>query len=171
MRSTPTAALEVALMLQPLNLFIEKEAMRTTYRLQKLGKLKITKYGHSNFFSKLTRVAPITLAPSDRIIATRVFDRNFLTKFPTKDSWMNQLEQTKPNEGYIFYTDGSYCDGKAGAGIYSENENVGEHFALGTYTTVFQAELFAILHCAINCSDKNIINSKISNAQIAKNLC
>jgi hypothetical protein len=41
MRSTPTAALEVALMLQPLNLFIEKEAMRTTYRLQKLGKLKI----------------------------------------------------------------------------------------------------------------------------------
>jgi hypothetical protein len=62
MRSTPTAALEVALILQPLNLFIEKEAMRTTLRLQ------------------------IILAPSDRIIATRVFDRKFLTKFPTKDS-------------------------------------------------------------------------------------
>jgi hypothetical protein len=91
-------------------------------------------------------VAPIILAPSDRIIATRVFD-----KFPPKDSWMNQLEQTKPNEGYIFYTDGFYCDGRAGAEIYSENENGGEHFALGTYTTVFQAELFAILQCAINC--------------------
>jgi hypothetical protein len=74
---------------------------------------------------------------------------------------MNQLEQTKPNEGYIFYTDGSYCDCGAGAGIYSENENVGEHFALGTYTTVFQAELFAILQCTINFSHKNIKNSII----------
>jgi hypothetical protein len=44
----------------------------------------------------------------------------------------------------VIYTDGSFCDGRAGAGVYSETLNIKESFTLGAHATVFQTEVYAI---------------------------
>lgn len=162
MQTTPTAALEVALELLPLNIFIEREAMRTTYRLQIQNLLKKNSNGHGGVLNKLIAIEPILSAPSDKIKTVNVFNKSFTTVFPTRESWILHAEETRPREGLIFYTDGSYQNGRAGAGIFSEACQSGESFALGKHTTVFQAEVYAILVCAQNCSDKKIKNTKIS---------
>jgi ribonuclease HI len=49
-----------------------------------------------------------------------------------------------------FFTDGSLLDGQAGAGVYSETQNMSEAYALGTLATVFQS-VYPILVCSENC--------------------
>ena len=51
------------------------------------------------------------------------------------------------------YTDGSKLDGRVGVGFYAEypsNSPKQAFFHLGIYSTVFQAEVFAILEVAKN---------------------
>ncbi|XP_011699563.1 PREDICTED: uncharacterized protein LOC105456897 [Wasmannia auropunctata] len=50
--------------------------------------------------------------------------------------------------GDVWYTDGSKTDTGAGAGIYGCRKGVRETLPLGEFTTVFQAEVAAIMGCA-----------------------
>jgi hypothetical protein len=52
--STPTAAVEVILMLSPLGFYIEGEARQTTYRLKCSGEFTRARFGHSEVFEKMT---------------------------------------------------------------------------------------------------------------------
>ncbi len=48
-----------------------------------------------------------------------------------------------------FFTDGSLRSGRAGAGVFCENQVMdNQSVSLGAYATVFQAEVYAILCCA-----------------------
>ena len=51
----------------------------------------------------------------------------------------------------ICFTDGSRggLSGPSGAGVYTQDDNQRYMFPLGSVSTVFQMELFAILSCAI----------------------
>jgi hypothetical protein len=51
----------------------------------------------------------------------------------------------------IFYTDGSLLNGQTGAGVYSESIEIGDAYALGSNSTVFQSEVYAILACSEQC--------------------
>jgi hypothetical protein len=44
----------------------------------------------------------------------------------------------------IFYTDGSLCEGRAGAGVFSNTLDIRESYALGSLATVFQTEIYVI---------------------------
>jgi hypothetical protein len=51
-------------------------------------------------------------------------------------------------DGVIFYTEGSLCEGKVGAGVFSGTLDIRESYALGSLATVFQTEVYAILSCS-----------------------
>jgi hypothetical protein len=53
-----------------------------------------------------------------------------------------------PSDGVIFYTDGSLCESRAGAGVFSDTLDIRESDALGSLVTVFQTEVYAILACS-----------------------
>ena len=161
MRSTPTAALETLLMLMPLNIFIEKEARQVMYRLKCSGRLKNSRIGHSLVYDKMIKESPIIAAKTDSITQTNVFDRRFTVKFPPRELWMNQAEDITLSNEITCYTDGSFCDNRAGAGVFSETLNLKESYSLGAYTTVFQAEVFAILACSDICQRAGIQNETI----------
>ena len=61
----------------------------------------------------------------------------------------------------MVYTDGSLMAGRAGAGVYCEKLNIRKFSSLGSFTTVFQAELFALIEGAAACLNNNIEDSII----------
>jgi hypothetical protein len=63
MHFTPTAALEVILMLSPLGIYVEGEARQVTYRLNCSGG-----FGHLDVFEKMTVEWPSLLALGDIIV-------------------------------------------------------------------------------------------------------
>jgi hypothetical protein len=61
----------------------------------------------------------------------------------------------------FFFTDGSVCRGRAGAGVFSDILNVRESYALGSHATVFQSEVYSILACSEYCISEGIVNRAI----------
>jgi hypothetical protein len=56
--------------------------------------------------------------------------------------------------GIIWYTDGSKINKGTGAGVYCVGTRRKFSFSLGQYTTVFQAEVYAIKACAAENFDR-----------------
>jgi hypothetical protein len=54
--------------------------------------------------------------------------------------------------------DGSLCEGRAGAGMFSNTLDIRESYALDSLATVFQTEVYAILACFDYCRSANIHN-------------
>jgi hypothetical protein len=52
-------------------------------------------------------------------IGLNIFGREFSVDFPTREDWST--------DGHVFYTDGSLCDGRAGAGVFSDILMSGNH--------------------------------------------
>jgi hypothetical protein len=74
------------------------------------------------------------LAPGDKIVAIIAFGRGFLVELPPRSSWLSQeMSEILPSDGVIFYTDGSLCEGRAGAGVFSDTLDITkESYALGS---------------------------------------
>lgn len=137
LRSTPTAGMEAALGLLPLDLHVESEALKA--RIRTRDSVKDTWDGIGNkckghrrtWDDKLGEVCPQNL-PMDR--TTQSFN------------WEERTEiQGKPD--VIVYTDGSREEDISGAGWMAcvEDQVVGEDsIYLGKESTVFQAEVTAI---------------------------
>jgi hypothetical protein len=68
MYSTPTAALEVILLLPPLGIHIGGEARQATYRLNCSGEFTRAIFGYSEVFEKMTNEWPSLLAPGDKSV-------------------------------------------------------------------------------------------------------
>jgi hypothetical protein len=68
--------------------------------------------------------------------------------------------QPSRNGGVICYTDGSKTNKGSGAGVYKCGCGPRRHlsFSLGKYTTVFQAEVYAIKACAVGNLDRDYKN-------------
>jgi hypothetical protein len=96
MHSTPTAALEVILMLPPLGIYIEGDARQATYRLNCSGEFTRARFGHSEVFEKMTNEWPSLLTSGDKIVPIITFGRRFLV----------ELSPILPSDGVIFYKDG-----------------------------------------------------------------
>jgi ribonuclease HI len=52
-------------------------------------------------------------------------------------------------------------NGQAGAGVYSESLEIGDAYALGSYSTVFQSEVYAILACSEQCCNLKLRDKTI----------
>jgi hypothetical protein len=97
--------------------------------------------------------------PRGHFVPIITFGRGFLVELPSRSSWLSQ-ETLKilPSDGVIFYTDGSLCEGRAGAGVFSD---IRESYALGSFATVFQTEIYAISACSDYCRSANMHNTTL----------
>jgi hypothetical protein len=84
-------------------------------------------------------------------------------------SWT--LVEILPSDGVIFYTDGSLCEGRVGAGVFSDTLDIRESYALGSLTTVFQTEVHAILACSDYCQSVNMQTWRFVYVLIARLRC
>jgi hypothetical protein len=109
MRSTPTSALEVMLMLPPLHLVIKQEARQAAYRLQGNGCSYVPNFGHSEFLIKKTEEILLLLARKDKFVTINIFVRKFSVDFPTRENWFTECANLVAPDGLIFFTDGSLC--------------------------------------------------------------
>jgi ribonuclease HI len=73
----------------------------------------------------------------------------------TRENWTRGSGAPPEIKGLIWYTDGSKMKEGTGAGVFGQTVRSRLSFSLGRYTTVFQAEIFAILACAYEIQSKN----------------
>jgi hypothetical protein len=119
MHSTPTAALEIILMLPPLGIYIEGEARQATYRMNCSGGFTRARFGHSEVFEKMTNEWPSLLTPGDKILPIIAFARRFLVEFPPRSFWLSQETlEILPFDVMIFYTDGSLYKSRCCWGVF-----------------------------------------------------
>ena len=117
MKSTPIAALEALLNIEPLHIYIESVARATCIRLNQSYLLSQSNYGHASIWYKLVEESPSIEMPHDIISPVYRFDNSFQLKLPTREDWKN--DTAIPNNNCItWYSDGSKYDNLAGSGIY-----------------------------------------------------
>ena len=147
-RTTPTAALELIVGLTPLAVHIKQQAMASCFRLQLNTQWIQTSYGHTKIKNDLVKYVPLSKQQCDSIAQTYIFDKNYTVQIPPKEDWINN--SIVLDDDVICYTDGSRFDhsGLAGASVYNQTDGEEMIFPLGSYTTVFQAEVYALLQCA-----------------------
>jgi hypothetical protein len=83
----------------------------------------------------------------------------YLVEYPSKEIWLSEAEDWLPSDRLKFYTDGSSFEGRPSSGVFSQELDLKASFALGTCTTVFQAEVYVILVCFNYCL-RNCLTSK-----------
>lgn len=146
MRTTPTVALDILLNLPPLEALIATEARRSMYRIGTiLGRRvepSILTGINSGRILQTARPAPALI---DTMTAKLIFERRFRCDIPMRTNWMENNTTESGPKSKVFYTDGSLIDGIAGAGVFLDGLHTEESFPLGKNTTVFQAEVFAII--------------------------
>ena len=155
MRTTPTAAIEAALHLPPLHLYVEEVAVRTALRLRSNSlwnnKGEITK--HAAILGEVTQSVPLLRLHMDKILPKYNFKRSFKV-------WMDDNE-APPDPEITIYTDGSKTKHGSGAGVFSQELEVNLSIPLDEYTTIFQAEIYGIFSGASTIFERQIKDKHI----------
>jgi ribonuclease HI len=150
MRSTPTAALETLLNIAPLHLQIEMEVKRTLCRLKLVLGRKIN-FGlgkRCKRNDKLLSEMPDFVDFTDTMKLKIIYDCNFQCIIPQRREWKIFRKQNENKNTITCFTDGSLKEDQAGAGALISDLSYTMSESLGKGTTVFQAEVYAILSIA-----------------------
>ncbi|KAJ8956445.1 hypothetical protein NQ318_010759 [Aromia moschata] len=125
-------------------------AMRSAYRLTGLGHWigEEQTTGHATIWNKATENCPVLLMLQDSVEPTICPSPKLGIQIPSREDWDN-TNNTICQNGIIWFTDGSKIGDKAGAGVYGKTTRTKLSFALGSYASVFQAEIYAILACGM----------------------
>jgi ribonuclease HI len=142
MKTAPTAAIEVLLGLPPLHLAIKAQA--GTYRLScnEQWKPKTIRYGHAGKIRDMMKETILQMG-ADKMIPMHTFNKPFTTWLPDRSEWGKGMLPLKKGE-HIWYTDGSKTNEGTRVGVCGHGIKQSLSFSLGQYTTVFQAEVYAI---------------------------
>jgi ribonuclease HI len=162
MSSTPTAALECLSGTAPLSLYLEGEARAECLRQHLWGHFnpqRANERGHDGIWNRMILESPFYLSPMDAMIPAIRIDKSYRVEHPARAEWENGF---CPQADHIFYTDGSFMDGKAGSGVFSQDPETNVELSLGAYATVFQAEVLAILECVRLCSQIGLLQKSIA---------
>jgi ribonuclease HI len=168
-KTTPTRALEILTGIPPLHLRIEAEARNAAYRLNRSNMwfASANTQRHTSIWNEM-KENPIFTMPSDKCLPRYNFTQRFETTIPSREAWqtteMNSIDCQSSNES-IWFTDGSLKEGKSGAGICEIGSEVALAIPLGNFTSIYQAEILAILRCvhttkeAENVKERTVIYS------------
>jgi hypothetical protein len=66
----------------------------------------------------------------------------------SREKWLSEAEAWLLSDSLKFYTDRFLSEGRAGSGVYLEELDLKASFALETFVTVFQAEVYTLLACS-----------------------
>jgi hypothetical protein len=116
---------------------------------------KLEGFGHA-YMTQDMKKEPILQMWSHKMIPRHVYD----IRFPDRSEWNEGCEPDRKGV-LIWYTDGSKTNKGTGAGVYCYGTWQKLSFGFGQYTTVFQAEVYAIKACAVENPDRNYKNSNI----------
>ena len=146
MRTSPTAAMEAIVGLTPLHLHIIQRAATSEVKIQIMyGQNQPVQRNHMAITDDIPNRSQFGTI-SDVMVRKFNFGRRFEVEIPDRAAWSGIHEHRNPNS-LIWYTDGSKIEkGLTGIGIYGPNTSISE--SLGTWPTVFQAEIIAITKCA-----------------------
>jgi ribonuclease HI len=159
-RTTPTAALDAALLLPPLEIVVEAKARSVATRLASCSSWFgwNQNFGHCTLSGFLKKNPEYWTEP-DKIPGAFVFSKTF-------EIIINNREEpfdfdNLSNDSVIWFTDGAKNSEGVGAGIYCANPLTEFSFSITEHATVFQAELLAIKKCAELCLEESISNKDI----------
>jgi len=118
--------------------------MLACYRMKVNSQWAHTLCGHTKIDNQLATNVPLSKMRGDKTSPKYVFDKNYTVFLPSRDNWLTQ--NVRLTDDIICFTDGSKHPGlgQTGASIYNQTTNQVYMFPLGTYTSVFQAEVYAI---------------------------
>lgn len=159
LRTTPTAAMNTMLNLQPLSVAVQESALSTYARMKTSGNWLPVGTKDHNKIETILGPDSFTLMRTDSIDKELYFKKNYEVLIPERSTWQKSTEKLR-RQTKTYYTDGSKMDGNTGAGIHGCG--LDQSLSLGVHATVFQAEVFAILACARELVQSNEINRKIS---------
>ncbi|KAJ8912793.1 hypothetical protein NQ315_002550 [Exocentrus adspersus] len=159
--------------LPSLSTWIVKEAMAAYLRIRDAGswKAKGRAEGHAAIALRAESEVPLSAMKVTEAEDRLRLKRSYSTTFPTREQWKQEGNMFPPGS-LVCYTDGSRMrDEYSGAGIYLENSGAQQSYSLGSYATVFQAEVFAILMTAHredvrNCAEERIFICSDSQAAL-----
>lgn len=165
MRTTPTRAMESLLDIPPLDIVIQELAMRTMLRLRIWGHwLPGPDKGHGCILEEIgtQEINAIQAWPFDTIPKRFLFEKFFRLRIPTDRNW--NTSDVHSTSDIVWYTDGSKdSNDETGSGWCAEKElTVWGYKRLGSYATVFQAEVSAIQECVNYMLTSNITNTAIA---------
>jgi ribonuclease HI len=159
MKTTPTAAMEILLNLTPLDLLIQAEARMALHRLQTRKQTADPKVDAGLLPIRKIVKDPLLEMRVDHTIPEYHYSKDF-SVIVDRDYWENE-EPEFPQEGLIWFTDGSKTNSGTGSGIFGQRRKRSLNFPLGKLATVFQTEIYAILQCAYENTRKAYKNKQI----------
>ena len=134
LKTTPTAALEALINIEPLHIHVEAMARATCIRLNQSSLLVKSNFGHAKLWYNLISESPHLNMPHDKIQPAYRFDRAFNVHFPSRTDWRDNT--AIPSENCItWFSDGSRRDDRAGSGIYCLQTHAAHSFPLGRLAT------------------------------------
>ena len=104
--------------------------------------------GHSSILKRLQQSDPVFSMGLDVMRPTYNLEPKYRVTMLTRENWTRGSGAPSEVKGLVWYTDGSRMKEGTGAGVYGQTLRRRLSFSLGRYTTVFQAEIYAILTCA-----------------------
>lgn len=160
MRSCPTKALEIILGLPPIHLAVVEVAHLTIARFCRqgfgIGKIISSKHGE-----EICKDLPMLGMPMDEMTRKILLLRNFTTELSNKANWTSVGANYKiGTDSIIWYTDGSKTKEGTGAGVFGPRTKYTE--PLGTFPSIFQAEMHAIERCAALNLDRGFSQKSIA---------
>nr|XP_036227438.1 uncharacterized protein LOC118682552 [Bactrocera oleae] len=160
MRTCPTAALEVLLDLSPLHLVIKQTAKRTLLQMTSEGAGK-GKVISSQQMKALSEKILLALLPRDSITKGVNFNRKFKVTLGSKSEWNNSSLDLLLRESTIkWYTDGSKTEEGIGPGVAGPSTKLS--IPMGSFPSIFQAEVYAISRCVGINLQRNYHNKSIA---------
>ncbi|XP_017881064.1 uncharacterized protein LOC108625508 [Ceratina calcarata] len=167
-RYSPTKALEAILATLPIAYRIEEAAIRTAKLLHDGGRWSPIDQGHSTI-NLIKETVPnnephllmLMEAPSDRITPTYHLSNKCKTHIPSRSEWKSKT-CTPYSKWITWYTDGSKDEeGNTGCAWLTGLPLRGSNEYLGNTTTVYQAEIMALIRCTEYMIHKDIKEVKI----------
>src|SRR5204863_7786853 len=87
-----------------------------------------------------------------------IFTHPYGVTLGTRSDWCGDNLPERSRGQMTWYTDGSKTGSGTGFGVYRKNPRTHINRSLGAYSTVFQAEVFAILTCAQRCLEEGLLD-------------
>ena len=158
MHTTPTAAMELMLNLEPIDIFLKTQAINTYKRLLDNGNWRVKEGeiidvdSHVNIVKRITRRFEFLHYPRDKLLNTEFISTNFNTEILSRKEANNRAHRPMPSHAWQIncYTDGSRFDNRSGYAyiIFGESFRKQDFKHLGREASVFQSEILAVQEAA-----------------------
>jgi len=146
---TPTGAMEALVGLSPLDMVIQGEVRSAAHCLWSLGCWSYLHPhpGHSRILTQLQKSEPIYNVGVDIMKPVFNLEPKYRVTMLTREEWTRSPGTPSVVKGLVWFTDRSRTAEGTRAEVYGQSVNRRLSISLGKYTTVFQAEVYAILAC------------------------